>query len=169
MDIKFTSVLKADDYVVAQLFNRTARSLVSKTCFVFIFFAALAFALGDPNWWMAGGLWAIIWLTFMLLWRVVYFPMRARKDFAQDYFAALPTDVELTDTEYRWQSSIGNMHLPWNSFHKWKANPRIIMIYQSDRQFQILSRRFFASDEDYAALQATLTREIGPMGKPRRR
>lgn len=169
MDVKFSGTLTAADYIDAYRLHQNWRSLVPISVFFFVIYAILLYSNNDPHWFTTALiLWGLLF-SLMLGLRAIRLPFRARKAYGQQESAHLSYQMEITEAEFISSSAIGNARIPWKTLHKWKANDRTILVYHSDSMFQMLPRRFFASDEDYAALQATLTREIGPMGKPRRR
>jgi hypothetical protein len=168
MDIRLSAQLTPEDYFQAQRLHQGLRILLILGACMLIALLVVTIRAHDPYWWQIT---IVIWVGWFLLFKFMQprsLARRCRKTFAQQKALQVPYQMELTDNEYRAQSELGNSHIPWSSFYKWKANSLLVLVYQSDRIFHMFPRRFFASDDDYQDFQNVLLRKIGPPNKGRK-
>jgi hypothetical protein len=72
--------------------------------------------------------------------------------------------VEISDMHLMVKHQHGQGVLPWEIFHKWKADKQLILVYHSDALFHIFPRRAFPSTEEFQWFQALLRTKLGPEG-----
>jgi asparagine N-glycosylation enzyme membrane subunit Stt3 len=164
--------LTPEDYIAAQYLNGRRKTVVVGIV-VFLALSLLGFfstngavfGLGFLGFVVVG--WSI-WFVLVLLSNCFYLPWRCRKTFAQQKTLHQVTDKVIDEEGLSIVSGYGSARIPWGDFYKWKSNGRLILLYQSNRIFNMIPRRWMASDADYEAFKALLSRAIGPERKPRR-
>jgi hypothetical protein len=170
MDLKFHAQLTADDYLNAQRLHAGWRMFVRMSLLIFILMTAVGMAiteLGRDRFWIGPVAWTI-WFVFFCFIYPATVAKRSRKIFGQQKNLQIPREIEICDTHVSAKSERGVGTTPWNEFHKWKANDRIILVYSSDLLFQMFPRHWFASDAEFVGFKELLAQVIGPMGKARK-
>jgi len=111
--------------------------------------------LGDILWMLAlpGYFW---FLYFVLL------PWRTRRLFNEHTLLQDPTRWQFEDDgTIHVSTPRGHATLKWGDFHKWKANDKIVLLYQSSLIFNMFPRAAFADDSDYRAFMEMARRHLG--------
>jgi Na+/melibiose symporter-like transporter len=172
VDIRFTAQLTPEDYVRAQRLHAGPRVYFVVGSFMLAVLSLIVFVSGDAHdgrtWVVTGGLW-VIWFLVFCLTQPRGMARRAAKTFSQQKTLQVPFEGEITDEKWHVRSEIGESRISWADFHKWKGNKNLVLVYQSDRLFNMFPRRFFISDEEFQSFKELLTRAIGPAGKAKKR
>jgi YcxB-like protein len=101
-------------------------------------------------------------LLFYALWLGVLLPTQARRVYGQSKLLQEPYEVLINEDGFETKSPYGGGKIPWNMFHKWKENRRMILVYQSELLFHMFPKRCFASESDFDKLREFLTKQLGP-------
>jgi hypothetical protein len=151
--MKSTISLTVDDLIAAQkLHLRPRKAFLFLLAPLVVIVAALAlFGVvnaflrdsSDKSWWWAIGLLAYFGLLY---YRIVY--SSARTQFKQSKKLSVPFELEFTDESYRTRADWGSSEMKYTEFHKWRFNETVILLYHSDKLFQMIPRRAFPSDDD---------------------
>jgi hypothetical protein len=168
MEIVVTRQVVPKDFVAANWLHAGLRRLLLWALFLLALFAFIPLSHQDPH---ALRDTAILWIIAYPIVLVLihsWWGYRARKVFLQYKALRAPREIRITDDAFHVQSEVGQARLPWSHFYKWKANKGIVLLYQSDRLFQMMPRHLFASDEQFNDFKALLARAMGPMNQPRK-
>lgn len=172
MELHLKAQLTAEDYAEGQFLHGLKRSYIIYACVMVVLACVIIVLLGDPA---TGFVWICvpIGLALALLVGLKTVPSaivrRTKKIFAQQKSLQLPRELTITDTHLYAKSERGEAKLPWEDFHKWKANEKIVLVYPSDVILHMFPRRWFASDADFQSFKDFLAQKIGPLGKPKKR
>ena len=82
---------------------------------------------------------------FFILWTRA----RVKRTYQQTKLLHEPFTFEATDTHLVTKASFGESNIPWTAFLKWRADSRLLLIYQSDVMFHIIPRQAFPSDQEF--------------------
>ncbi len=93
---------------------------------------------------------ATFFAVWMLLYFVAFLPYRARKTFMQNKFRLHESEGQIDESGLHFRSDLGESHLPWDHFIKWKESKRLLILYPVDTQFLILAKRCLGSAEAVA-------------------
>jgi hypothetical protein len=81
----------------------------------------------------------------------VFLPYQVARIYRQQKLMHEKATVEIDDLHLTVKSQHGHVTLPWDLFHKWKANDRLVLVYHSDVLFHIFPRHSFPSLEEFEA------------------
>jgi hypothetical protein len=101
-------------------------------------------------------------LGVLCLWFFVLLPRQLSRIYRQQKLLHEELIVEISDVHLMMKSPHGQGTLPWEVFHKWKADKQMVLVYQSDVMFHIFPRRAFPSLEDFQTFQSLLSTKLGP-------
>jgi hypothetical protein len=88
-----------------------------------------------------------------------------RRTFLQNKLYKVPRQWEFTEEEWHSVSQHATAAYPWSAFHRWTEGPQCYLVYETDRQFNIIPKRIFAGPDESERLRAILQRNIGgPVG-----
>lgn len=167
IEFALTEAELADALRLSHAMSLTSRRSLIYLGLLFVFWSALLlFVLltagrDDPNAMtfagivlacMIGGVAVQIPIT-----RRLYIPMVARRTFKQqkDLGDWRTIEVQPPRIVFRTENAIANT--PTENFLKWAENQKIVLLYRSDRLFNMIPKRAM-TDEFYAALTAELAR-----------
>lgn len=85
------------------------------------------------------------YFTFAVFW----WRSRVRRTYAQTKLLHEPYTFETTDSHLVTKSGFGEGRIPWEAFHKWKADSRLVLVYQSDVMFHLFPRHAFPTAADF--------------------
>lgn len=161
--IKFDQEIKLQEFIAAQYLHLRPRSflgVLGSILFV-LFFVVLI-----KRWCRPGGLdGADGFFIFFVVWTLLYFaavlPYRVRKTFMQNKFRLHKAEWRIDDAGLHCRSDLGESHLPWDHFIKWKENRRLIILYLVDNQFLILAKRCLGSADAVADARDIIGKGIG--------
>jgi YcxB-like protein len=101
-------------------------------------------------------------LGYLCFWFFIYLPFRLRRIYRQLKVLHEEAVVEISDTQIKAKTSHSESNLPWEHFHKWKADKDLVVVYQSDVSFYLFPRRAFSSPEEFQTFQSILKTKLGP-------
>ena len=141
--ITFKYDVQLKESIAAQYLHLRPRPWVAVVGILFqiLFVAALA-----SSWFRHRGFNSTDCLAlFLILWTLLYFfavlPFRARKVFKQNRFRLHETEGRIDESGISFKSDLGESHIPWDHFVKWKESRRLILLYPIDTQFLVLPKR----------------------------
>jgi hypothetical protein len=94
----------------------------------------------------------------------VRMPLLTRRIFRQQKLLHHPIAVHVTRESCHAKFELGESTLPWTTFHKWKENRHLFLVYQSDALFHMWPKRCFPSPEAVNEFRAILESQIGKQG-----
>ncbi|MDR0477053.1 MAG: YcxB family protein [Desulfobulbaceae bacterium] len=83
-------------------------------------------------------------------------PIYARRFFKQMKSFHAPLHVSWSGGNYIVESGDSRAVIPFANFHYWRECRRAFLLYQSDRLFNFVMKRAFASEDQLASLRAEL-------------
>lgn len=89
----------------------------------------------------------VVFLAGVGFYIYVMLPWNVRRIFAQQKELAAPFEHEITETALNSTSQYGNSVRPWSSFHKWKENQDLLLLYLSDIVFVIIPKHFCTPEQ----------------------
>jgi hypothetical protein len=101
-------------------------------------------------------------LGFICLWFFFYMPYRLRGIYLQQKLLHEELIVEISEAQLITKSLHGQGTMPWEIFHKWKANKQLVLVYQSDAAFHIFPKQAFPLQEEFKTFQSILRSKLGP-------
>ncbi len=101
--------------------------------------------------------------AYLILWFFVYLPYKAHKVYKQQKTLQALYKIEVVSDGLKYSSDIGNSHLTWDYFPKWKENKNLFLLYHSDVLFQMIPKRFFKTDNDISSFRDTLSKHVRKM------
>jgi hypothetical protein len=163
--------LTADDYIDAQRLNlRPGKRLrIFLYCVLPPIGLGSAFILYD---WIRGaplikhdsliGL-LVPFITFVVLLRwYVLLPSYTRRVFKQQKTLHDKIVFDFNTEGMRAEALHGASHVPWSHFHKWKANGRVLVLFQSDLLMNLVPLRALSDSASREALLALVENGVGP-------
>jgi hypothetical protein len=87
----------------------------------------------------------VIFIGLLILQYGVILPLRVKKSYYQNKFHQHETNSQLDDAGIHIKSDLGENHIPWDHFIKWKENKSLIIIYITDLQFLVIPKRCLGS------------------------
>lgn len=164
--MKTTLQLQAQDLVDAMWLHLRPRRGLRYVLLGLVALYGLMIVLSVYGWATRGfldksSLWGIGFGAYIALLFFVFLPWKTRRSYRTQKTLHSPFTVELSDEGVRLEALHGQMSMPWKDYHKWKANDKLILLYQSDRLYNPIPRRAFASDADWQALHALVQSKMG--------
>lgn len=110
--------------------------------------------------------------AFMVLWVLsmwFFSPiLNARRVERTSRIFGTPLHGSVTETGVHLESAYGTSELPWELFFRYKATESLVILYQSAQMFNVFSRSFFGSDEDWRRFRAWVEERVPavPRGRP---
>lgn len=92
-----------------------------------------------------------------------------RRGWTTHRLARDPFEGSLDEEAFRITSPHGRAEIPWESLHQWKADRKLLLVYQSSQLFHILAPRFFATPEDWRAALALVAEKVPSSQRAARR
>jgi len=121
---------------------------------VFILFNYIATGQGFPQLCVVAGVMA--YFTFAILW----WRARITRTYHQSKLLHEPFTFEATDSHLVTKANFGESKIPWESFHKWKADARLVLLYQSDVLFHMFPRQAFVSAAEFQSFRDMIATKI---------
>jgi hypothetical protein len=170
MNLQFDATYTPEDYVEAQRLHLGQRPAVMFTIFAVVVVIVLIGALLildviDWRIWLGFAAAFVLWVALVPMRFRRRFERRMKKSFEQRKDFQVPYQFSITDQQISVNSpGRGGWISPWSDFLKWNADDKTLLLYLSNQTLQILPRRFFPSDADFAQLKELLSRTVGPPG-----
>lgn len=101
-------------------------------------------------------------LLAMLLNRILG-PPAARRNFRQQPSLQQTIEFSWSDAGLKARSTRGESVMPWTEYWKWRQDPKILLLYHSDRLYQFIPKRAL-SPEQMADLVAVMERQRSGAG-----
>jgi len=101
-----------------------------------------------------------VFIGVIILYYVVVLPYGARKTFKQNKFLHHKGEGQLDDDGFHGKSDLGESHIPWDHFVKWKENERLICLYITDTQFLIIPKRCLGAESNIAEARILIGSKI---------
>lgn len=96
----------------------------------------------------------IVLLAIRLRWKRIY---------SQTPYFQYPFSGEVSSSGLTFSSQRGTGTIPWEDFTGYKANEKLMIIYQGPIMFHIFRMEFFSSPEDWSsAIEQVRTAKMGP-------
>jgi hypothetical protein len=168
MEIVLNRQLMPSDYVAANWLHAGVRQGLLLGLYLLAVSLFIPLLENDPHVLRTA---AIIWIIVCpatLIFVYFWWGYRAKRVFFQQKSLRIPYEIRIKEEAFLVQSEIGQARLPWSHFYKWKANKGMVLLYQSDRLFQMMPRHIFTSDEEFDDFKALLVRVMGPMNRPQK-
>ena len=107
----------------------------------------------------------LIMLSCMLYLAVFFFviiPRRINRAYSQNRFLDHSARCRIDESGLHTQSDLGSSDIPWDHFHKWKENKRLVLLYPTDTMYFIFPRRLFDAEgwEELRTLAGTRLKKI---------
>jgi hypothetical protein len=99
-------------------------------------------------------------ITFTALWTSLVTRARLKKEFRQQALFQQPMELQFTDSHFTAKAESFFYTLAWKDFLKWRKNPEVILLYQTNRLFNVVPTRAFASDGDLQAVIRLLKEKV---------
>ncbi len=160
--IEFKGIFEPNDCVRAQYLHCRPRPLYKVLGVVVLalaFWAAWLMLTSDDF-----GIFEVAYflaIGYFILNYTVILPWSARRMYRQQKALQREMHFRFDDSGASASSEIGNSDIPWGDYLKWKKNDHMILLYISDRMYQMLPRRMFANPGDFDRLGELLTDRIG--------
>ena len=123
----------------------------------------LALAIWGPTRaWRFGGMSGVVGGGVCLLLQFVVSPWLARRQYRRYPAARGEQTVTLTDEGVRLEGQGGVSDLRWDLVYQWRSNGEFVLIYPAPRLYHLVPCRVAGQGFDVAALEAALTRHVGP-------
>lgn len=108
-----------------------------------------------------GLLWFPAIIVFGVLFNFVFLPWQVRKIFREQKSLSNELRFAFDEAGVAVETARGNGRHPWSDFHKWTADRKFVLLYQSSVVFFLLPRRAFANDADWQGFQALVRAKLG--------
>ena len=164
--MEFSSRIEPDDYVRAQFLHIRPRPLYKWLGlilgFLLIFTLAASFYVAVTRHdYSPSLLFMPACLGYLLFYFFVLLPRRTKKIYRQQKLLQQPLLIRISDEQFYSKNEYGESSLPWNTFLKWKEGKDLFLVYQTDRLFHMLPKRFFPSAEATDELREILRKHLG--------
>lgn len=158
--------LTAEDYIDARKLSLRPRKGMRITLYVLLCLYAVALASMVYQWLFEGQCattlaWLIAAPAYFAFLYCVILPWRTRQLFKQHTLLHDLNHWEFADDSIHVSSERGHAKINWSDFHKWKANDKVVLLYQSSLVFNMFPRRAFACDADYQTFSELAKRHLG--------
>jgi hypothetical protein len=104
----------------------------------------------------------VLFPVFFGLLRNVYAPWYTRRLFKQQKTTHNKISFVFDTAGMRAESLHGSSNIPWSHFRKWKANDRVLLLFQSDALMNLVPLRALPDPASREALLALVQNGIGP-------
>lgn len=121
---------------------------------IFGHFELIRFAAGCG---IVAGVLGYLAATFYLI------PSQARRQYRTTPAAKVPFGIALVEEGIRINQPDSDALLKWEYLFKWRENEEFILLYQSNRLYSIIPKRFAAGGLDIAGLILKLQEKVGPV------
>lgn len=167
--MKFILQLQPQDMIDAQRLHMRPRlffriMIYGLMAIYGILIVSAVYSLFTQGEWMDGATFPLGLGIYVALLFYVFMPWNARRVFKQQKTLHDPFTMELTEEGLFVDSTRGTLRMAWKDFHKWKINQKLILIYHSERMYNLIPARAFTND---AERQTVLTLIESHLGKPR--
>lgn len=150
------------DYVAAQ-FTHLRPGLWLRRVGLVLVAAIVVFGIVDFAAWPPhlGSIMVLAFLIYLALMFGLVVPANARRTFRQQKSLQTPYELEVTPDALVSRSEHGEVRTPWSHFVGWKEGDRVILLYQSDRLFQLVPKSFAPSETVLAELRGAFGKKLG--------
>jgi hypothetical protein len=104
----------------------------------------------------------VLFITFLALAWYVGVPWQARRIFKQQKTLHVRIVFHFDTEGVRAESPHGASNIPWSHFRKWKANGRVLVLFQSDVLMTLVPLRALPDAASRDALLALVENGVGP-------
>jgi hypothetical protein len=103
-----------------------------------------------------------LWIGYFMLARyTVRWSKRIAKAWTDQPRMALPTTLDVEETELTFKDDDVTQQYYWRAFSKFVETENLFLLYPSERMFFMIPRRAFTSDDDAMIFLGQLTTNIG--------
>lgn len=110
--------------------------------------------LGAGRWFLPG------FLAYLAIWFAVLIPYRSRRSYRQRKDFQREITFSASDAGLSVQNENAQGTKPWSDYLKWKEGKQTFLLYLSDSMFQLVPKRFFATEAELAQFRALLENNV---------
>jgi YcxB-like protein len=150
------------DYLDAQLLHMTPRP-ATRTTFWLLGVALAIFIVAIPIYhipfesWSACLVPAFILASLYAIYRYVLLPRQVKRIFSQQQELNSPFEMDFSQAGLGFSNEFGQSLRPWPTFHKWKENEKMFVLYHSDIMYTMCPKRLFAGNNYLDAVKHYLS------------
>ena len=141
------------DYLHAQKMHLRSQSslvwsayIVVGIIVVVIFLGTGRAVRGDFPW--SGLITPVLVLAVIALAQFVYLPRQHARAFGQQTDLSLPFEMMLSDAGFEMKNEYGRSLTKWGDFLYWLEDDTAVLLYRSDKKFQMLPKHLFQSQTE---------------------
>lgn len=111
--------------------------------------------------WNEGGTFALLIVAYGLIIYRWVLPWKMRRVFRLHKSLHQTASIETTDEAFVAEAANGNMRMPWGDYLKWKANEKLVLLYQSPQLYNMVPRRVCGSKQEWHDLVTFIEAKMG--------